>query len=118
MASARCELLCLDLNKAEALRRRRLPGEQAAAGALRAKALSEPTRLTLAAALAETDELCACDLSWISERPDNLVSHHLGQLCSAGIARSRRKGEMILYSLTDAGRELLAATVTDSEAVD
>ena len=42
-------------------------------------------RLMLAAALGEAGELCVCDLSWIAERPENLVSHHLRALRSAGL---------------------------------
>ena len=61
----------------------------------------------LAAALAETGELCVCDLSWIAERAENLVSHHLRQLRAADLATSRRDGKMVLYSLTPTGRALL-----------
>lgn len=102
-AGDRCELLCLDLDKAETLRQGRLSIEEAAAPAARAKALGDPTRLMLAAALADAGELCVCDLSWIAERADNLVSHHLRVLRAAGIARSRREGKMVLYSLTGTG---------------
>jgi len=68
MADDRCDLLCLDLEKAERLRRDRLDGELAATLAARAKALSDPTRVTIATALAATDELCVCDLAWVTER--------------------------------------------------
>ncbi len=105
----RCDLLCLDLSKAEALRARRLGDATARALAERAKALSDPTRLTLSAALAETDELCVCDLAWVTERPENLVSHHLRALRGAGLVASRRDGKMVMYTLTEPGRALLAA---------
>jgi len=105
----RCELLCLDLSKAEALRASRLPEDLACSLAERAKALGDPTRLTIATALAQTDELCVCDLAWICERAENLVSHHLRVLRAAGIVTSRRDGKMVLYTVTDAGRALLAA---------
>ncbi len=107
MAEDRCELLCLDLPKAEALRRGRMTGEAAAPAALRAGALADPTRLMLAVALAEAEELCVCDLGWIAERAENLVSHHLRRLRAAGLATSRREGKMVLYSLTPVGQELL-----------
>ena len=42
MANDRCDLLCLDLPKAEALRAARLPDELARSLAERAKALSDP----------------------------------------------------------------------------
>ena len=75
----------------------------------RAKALGDPTRLTLAVALARTDELCVCDLAWVAERAENLVSHHLRALRGAGLVTSRREGKMVLYSLAPAGRTLLEA---------
>jgi len=114
MADDRCDLLCLDLDKAEALRARVLAPEAAERAAREAKALADPTRVTLAAALAATDELCVCDLAWISGRAENLVSHHVRALRAAGLAGSRREGKMVLYSMTPRGRALLAS-VADVE---
>jgi DNA-binding transcriptional ArsR family regulator len=111
MADDRCELLCLDLVKAEGLRALR-PSEQEAralAGAL--KAFGDPTRLTVALALRDGGELCVCDLSWIVERAENLVSHHVRTLRAAGLADYRRDGKMALYSLTERGRALLDSFV-------
>jgi len=107
VTSDRCDLLCLDLPQAETLRSRRLDSHEAERIAGRARAMADPTRLILAYALADAEELCVCDLSWISERPENLVSHHLRALRAQGLARSRRDGKMVLYSLTDQGHELL-----------
>ena len=112
----RCELLCLDLPKAEALRARRPSEALARELAERAKALADPTRLTVAAALAETDELCVCDLAWVAERAENLVSHHLRALRAAGLVASRREGKMVMYAITDAGRALLAAIAVREQA--
>jgi DNA-binding transcriptional ArsR family regulator len=115
VAIDRCDLLCLDLPKAEALRQTRLDGPAAVRLAERAKALADPTRLTIAAALAQTDELCVCDLAWVTERAENLVSHHLRVLRSGGLVRSHRDGKMVLYELTVAGRDLLSAVTRDAE---
>lgn len=109
MPDDRCDLLCLDLPKAEALRAARPAGDLARALAERAKALADPTRVTIATALARTDELCVCDIAWICERPENLVSHHLRILRGAGLVAGRRDGKMVMYAVTDAGRRLLAA---------
>ncbi len=117
MVDDRCDLLCLDLPQAEALRRRRLGTSEAARLAGRARGLGDPTRLMLAAALAGADELCVCDLSWISERAANLVSHHLRVLRSAGLVSSRRDGKLVIYRLTTEGRALVDAVMgqtTDS----
>jgi ArsR family transcriptional regulator, lead/cadmium/zinc/bismuth-responsive transcriptional repressor len=70
----------------------------------------------LAAALREANELCVCDLAWISERAPNLVSHHVRALRSAGLVRSRRERKMVMYALTPEGERLLAS-VLDSVSV-
>jgi len=116
MRQDRCDLICIDAPRAEAIRAKLLGDVKALAAAERAKALSDPTRLTLAEALAEGGELCVCDLSWIVGRSQNLVSHHLGALRSRGLVRSRRDGKMVMYSLTEAGISLLTAVVGDTAA--
>ncbi len=73
-----------------------------------------PTRLTLASALLECKELCVCDLAWISGRPQNLVSHHMRLLRSSKLARSRRDGKLVLYSLTEHGFTLLGGILRRS----
>jgi ArsR family transcriptional regulator, lead/cadmium/zinc/bismuth-responsive transcriptional repressor len=104
-----CELLCLDLPKAEAVRAARPDLHELGTAAQRAQALGDPTRLMVALALREGEELCICDLAWVCERSDKLVSHHARALRAAGLVQSRRDGKMVMYSLTDAGRALLDA---------
>jgi ArsR family transcriptional regulator, lead/cadmium/zinc/bismuth-responsive transcriptional repressor len=113
MSQDRCDLICIDAPRAEAIRERLLGERTALDAAERAKALSDPTRLTLAEALREGGELCVCDLSWIVGRSQNLVSHHLGALRSRGLVRSRRDGKMVMYSLTEVGSSLLSAVLGD-----
>jgi ArsR family transcriptional regulator, lead/cadmium/zinc/bismuth-responsive transcriptional repressor len=113
----RCDLLCLDLDKAERLRLQRVDGDLAVRLAGQAKALSDPTRVMIAAALAATDELCVCDLAWVTERAENLVSHHARTLRTLGLAASRRDGKMVLYRLTDTGRALLDAVLASAETI-
>jgi DNA-binding transcriptional ArsR family regulator len=107
----RCDLLCIDAPHAEAIRQTLLGDKQARSAAGRAQALSDPTRLRLAAALREGAELCVCDLSWISQRKQALVSHHLRTLRSGGLVNSRREGKLVMYSLTEEGRSLLRAVL-------
>jgi DNA-binding transcriptional ArsR family regulator len=111
MGQDRCDLICIDAPRAEAIRQRLIGEGEALEAADRAKALSDPTRLTLAEALREGGELCVCDLSWIAGRSQNLVSHHLGTLRSRGLVRSRRDGKLVMYSLTEVGASLLGAVL-------
>lgn len=109
MATERCELLCLDLPRAEAVRRRVPDTYSLEAAARLAAALGDPTRLSVAVALAEAGELCGCDLAWILGRAQNLVSHHLKVLREAGLVTPRRDGRTVLYALSRPGGELLAS---------
>lgn len=106
-----CDLLCLDLPLAEGIRAR-LPEltevEQAAA---MARALADPTRLTIAAALYAGGELCVCDVSWVVGQAQNLASHHLRQLKVAGLVTSRRDGRLVMYALNECGRGLVSAVL-------
>ena len=108
MADDRCDLLCLDIPRAETIRTS-LNLDAAAAAATRSRALGDATRMTVALALRQGGELCVCDLAWITERAENLVGHHLRTLRDAGLASSRRDGKIVFYSLTKSGRRLLDA---------
>ena len=109
MSSDTCDLLCLDLPHAEAVRAQ-LPGEdRVRLQATQAKALGDPTRLRIASALSLGEELCVCDLAWITELSQNLVSHHVRILRTADLATSRRSGKLVMYRLSEAGARLLAA---------
>ena len=113
----RCDLLCVDAPRAEEIRQTLLGDGEAQKAADRARALSDPTRLTLATALREGGELCVCDLSWIAERKQALVSHHLRTLRSEGLVSSRRDGKLVMYSLTGEGRSLLSAVLGEEAGV-
>jgi ArsR family transcriptional regulator, lead/cadmium/zinc/bismuth-responsive transcriptional repressor len=109
-----CDLLCLDLSSAELVRRALPRVEQLEAWAAGAKALSDPTRLAIALALRGGQRACVCDLAWIVARDERLVSHHVRQLKAAGLARSERDGKMVMYELTDRGRELVAVVAPEA----
>jgi len=108
VAEERCDLLCVDLPRAEVIRER-LDLDLAAGAAARAKALADPTRMHIALALSHGEEMCVCDLAWITARAENLVGHHLRALRAAGLASSRREHKIVFYTLTEAGRRLLDA---------
>jgi DNA-binding transcriptional ArsR family regulator len=117
MGVDRCDLLCLDLPRAEELRLTRPSPPAAMRAAARAAALGDPTRLEIAVALDQGGELCVCDLAWITERSQNLVSHHLRALRRADLVTSRREGRMVMYTLTGAGRRLLPAVLSPGAVV-
>jgi ArsR family transcriptional regulator, lead/cadmium/zinc/bismuth-responsive transcriptional repressor len=77
VSADRCDLLCLDLPKAEAVRAGLPDVDQLTAVAQQVRAVSDPTRLQIALALGAGEELCVCDLAWICGRAENLVSHHV-----------------------------------------
>jgi ArsR family transcriptional regulator, lead/cadmium/zinc/bismuth-responsive transcriptional repressor len=106
-----CDLLCLDVEKAEAIRSKQPTASVLESGAATAQALADPTRLGVAAALAEADELCGCDVAWITGRSQKLVSHHLKVLRGAGLISSRREGKIVFHALTDDARSLLAVVL-------
>ena len=110
-----CDLLCLDLPKAEAARRELPSGAELEAWAAGAKALGDPTRLAIAVALAAAQTACVCDLAWIVGRDEKLVSHHARALRVAGLAGATRDGKMVMYELTDRGRALLSAVTAGRE---
>ncbi len=116
-AADTCELLCIDLDVAERVRRA-LPGPAALARvAERARALADPTRLNVLLALRAGDELCGCDLAWILGRSQALISHHLRALREAGLVSSRREARMVFYSLTPVAGALVQAVIGSEVAV-
>lgn len=112
-----CDLLCLDLDAAERVRRH-LPDLATLADAVeRARALADPTRLSVLLALRAGEELCGCDLAWILGRSQALMSHHLRALREAGLVASRREARMVFYSLTAEAAALLEAVVGSEVSV-
>jgi DNA-binding transcriptional ArsR family regulator len=64
------------------------------------KALADPTRLKVIYALS-LDELCVCDVANIIGTTVAAASHHLRLLRNLGLAKYRREGKMVFYSLAD-----------------
>jgi len=113
---ATCELLCLDLPKAERARAALPPADEIEARAAGAKALGDPTRLTISWALRDAGSACVCDLAWIVGRDEKLVSHHLRLLRTAGLATSARDGKLVMYELTALGGRLVDAVTNEQPA--
>lgn len=95
-----CEVFCFDKEKVD-----RLKGEVEATGGLSLlfKALADDTRVKIAYALSR-EELCVCDVASIIGSNVATASHHLRLLRNLGLARQRREGKFVYYSL--AGRHI------------
>lgn len=65
------------------------------------KALADPNRLKVIYALVMEEELCVCDVANILGSSVATASHHLRLLRHMGLAKHRKQGKMVFYSLKD-----------------
>jgi ArsR family transcriptional regulator, lead/cadmium/zinc/bismuth-responsive transcriptional repressor len=65
------------------------------------KALSDETRMKIAYALTIEEELCVCDVANIVGATTATASHHLRHLKKLGLAKYRKEGKLVYYSLDD-----------------
>lgn len=65
------------------------------------KALSDATRMKIIYALTQEDELCVCDVAAIIGTSTATASHHLRLLRTMGIAKNRKQGKLVYYSVKD-----------------
>lgn len=64
------------------------------------KVLADPTRLSVITAILDR-ELCVLEISGLMGMSQSAVSHQLRLLRGAGLAKRRRQGRNIYYSLDD-----------------
>lgn len=65
------------------------------------KALSDATRMKIAYALSIEEELCVCDVANIIGSTTATASHHLRLLRNMKLAKYRKEGKLVFYSLAD-----------------
>ena len=65
------------------------------------KALADETRLKIAYSLTLEEEMCVCDVAAVIGSSVATASHHLRYLREQALAKSRKKGKMVYYSLAD-----------------
>lgn len=65
-----------------------------------AQALANPSRLRLAALLAD-GELCVCQAVAILEQAASTISAHLSELKRAGLVQERREGKLVFHRWSD-----------------
>ncbi|TJY42905.1 helix-turn-helix transcriptional regulator [Cohnella pontilimi] len=63
--------------------------------------LADDTRMKIAYALSKEEELCVCDVANITGSTIANVSHHLRTLKNMGLAKYRKEGKLVFYSLDD-----------------
>ncbi|CAG7658758.1 ArsR/SmtB family transcription factor [Paenibacillus allorhizosphaerae] len=80
------------------------------------KVLADETRMKIAFALCQEDELCVCDVANIIGSSLATASHHLRSLKQLGLAKYRKEGKLAFYSLEDDHvRQLLQLASTHSK---
>lgn len=70
------------------------------------KVLADPIRLRMMTLLAQTGELCVCQIVDALHEPQFKISRHLGELRKAGLVSARRQGTWMHYQLSPAATML------------
>lgn len=93
-----CEVFCYDEEKVKRVRKTvdRVEGVE-----MMFKALADQTRLKVAYALLQEEELCVCDIANIIGTSTANASHHLRTLRNMGLAKYRKEGKLVFYALKD-----------------
>ncbi|MBT2726118.1 helix-turn-helix transcriptional regulator [Bacillus sp. ISL-75] len=95
-----CEVTCVDEDKVKRVKES-IPKQNTLAVSQIFKALSDDTRIKIAYALSEEEELCVCDVANIVGSTTATASHHLRLLRNLGLAKYRKEGKLVFYSLDD-----------------
>lgn len=95
-----CEIYCYDEPKVRKVQAA-LEGQNIQAMAKMFKVLADETRMKIAYSLCEEKELCVCDVANIIGSSMATASHHLRTLKQLGLAKYRKEGKLVFYSLED-----------------
>lgn len=95
-----CEIYCYDEPKVRKVQHA-LEGQNIQGMIKMFKVLADETRMKIAFALCEEDELCVCDVANIIGSSLATASHHLRNLKQLGLAKYRKDGKLVFYSLED-----------------
>ncbi|HER2025542.1 metalloregulator ArsR/SmtB family transcription factor [Bacillus infantis] len=95
-----CEVKCVDEVKVKRIKNT-IEKDNTFAVAQIFKALSDDTRVKIALSLYHEEELCVCDVANIVGSSTATASHHLRLLRNLGLAKYRKEGKLVYYSLDD-----------------
>lgn len=113
-----CEVTCVDEGKVKRVKES-VSQQNTLQVAKIFKALSDDTRIKIAYALSEEDELCVCDVANIVGSTTATASHHLRLLRNLGLAKYRKEGKLVFYSLDDNHvRQLIQIAFTHQKEVE
>jgi ArsR family transcriptional regulator, lead/cadmium/zinc/bismuth-responsive transcriptional repressor len=114
-----CEVTCVDEEKVVRVRKK-LSEQKPLEVARIFKALSDDTRIKIAYALSLEGNLCVCDVANIVGATTATASHHLRLLKNLGLAKYRKEGKLVYYSLDDehAKQLILVAFAHHKEVVE
>ena len=113
-----CEVTCVDDVKVKRVKES-VSKQNTLAVSQIFKALSDDTRIKIAYALSEEDELCVCDVANIVGSSTATASHHLRLLRNLGLAKYRKEGKLVFYSLDDDHvRQLIQIAFTHQKEVE
>lgn len=91
----------------------RIPRMEVGAEAELFKALGDPHRLTILAALKGADhDVCVCDFTDALPLNQPAVSHHLRILREAGLITAQRRGTWVYYRLASDAYERIRTALT------
>lgn len=99
-SKGQCEIFCYDEDKVKRLKNH-LKEQDTLAIAKIFKALSDDTRMKIAYILCQEDEVCVCDVANAIGSTTATASHHLRLLRNMGLAKYRKEGKLVFYSLDD-----------------
>ncbi|WP_158737912.1 metalloregulator ArsR/SmtB family transcription factor [Alteribacillus sp. YIM 98480] len=99
-ASDVCEVTCVEREKVERVRGS-VNDREIEQMANMFKGLADKNRMKIVQALAIEGELCVCDAANILEASIASTSHHLRYLRKLGLAKYRKQGKLVYYSLDD-----------------
>lgn len=95
-----CQVNCVHDEKVEQVSVE-LKQQNTSAAAKIFKALSDETRIKIAYSLYVGKELCVCDVAAVVNSSTATASHHLRLLKNLGLAKYRKEGKLVYYSLVD-----------------
>lgn len=95
-----CEIFCFDEEKVEKMKNNINQVDFSNMTQL-FKVLADQTRLKIVYSLCMEEELCVCDVANIIGSSMATASHHLRLLRNMGIAKPRKDGKLVFYSIND-----------------